>query len=117
MSHEVYSLITVTRIESYVDQNGRRGKRIEFSVINPRIEEETYTPESRIIKEVVTQLKSIGIPFVHQQQRNIKLILYILPEEEKALDIDFKVNSIYKMVFRNGAIYFEDVTNKYYYLE
>jgi len=113
MDYEVYSLVTVTRIESYVDVNGKRGKKIEFTIVKPEIERDIYSPESKIVKEVVTQLKTLGLPLMHQQQGSIKLIIYILPEEEEALGIEFKVNNIYKMTFLDGSLRFEDVTKEY----
>jgi len=116
--NEIYSLVTVTRIETFTDIASRkRGKKIEFAVIYPKHEEEVYNPETRIVKEMITQLKNIGLPILQTQQRNIKLVLYILPEEEEAMKIQFKVNNIYKMIFEEGSLKFEDVTNKYYFVE
>lgn len=113
VDYETYSLVTVTRIESYTDIDGRRGKRIELAVVNPRIEHEDYSPESRIVKEVVTQLRTFGFPIVQRQQGNIKLVIYLLPEEEEAFGLEFKVNNIYKITFSNGVLKFEDVTREY----
>jgi len=114
VDYEVYSLVTVTRIESYADPEGRRGKKIEFTIVKPEIERGVYSPESKIVKEVVTQLKTLGLPLIHQQQGSIKLIIYMLPEEEEALGVDFKVNNIYKMTFLNGSLHFKDVTKEYH---
>ena len=114
MDNEIYTLVTITRMESYVDQDGKRGKKIEFIIVRPRINENSYSPESRIVKEVVTQLKTLGLPVIQQHQGSLKLIVYLLPEEEEALGVDFRVNNVYKLTFSKGSLRFEDVTREYH---
>jgi len=117
-TNEVSTLVVVTRIESYVDpRTSQRGKRIEFSLLESH-DENTYntsmSTEVRIVKEMMMQLKNIGLPILQANKRILKMILFILPEEEKSLGIEFQVNHIYKIDFVNGKMVFSDVTEQYY---
>lgn len=112
------TLVIVTRIESYVDPNtSQRGKRIEFSLLNTQ-ENTTYdttaSTEARIVKEMMMQLKNIGLPILQANKRVLKMILFILPEEERSLGIEFQVNHVYKIDFMDGKMVFSDVTEQYY---
>ncbi len=116
MNMETY--VIVTRIESYTDnKGGGRGKKIEFSIIERRQESGYQSPEVRMVREMVNQLRSMGMVMPFQQLRNLKMILYLMPEEERALGITFNVNNIYKMIFKNGSIQFVDVTDQFYLVE
>lgn len=117
MKHETY--VIVTRIESYVDSSHNvRGKKIEFSLINKKTNDESYgNPEVRIVREMVHQLKSMGFMVPMQDVKNIKMILYLLPEEEKALNITFNVNNVYKLEFSPNGIKFIDVTDQFFFVE
>ena len=115
--YETY--VIVTRIESYSDPNRNvRGKKIEFSIIEKRIERNEYQqPEIKIVREMVNQLKSMGFVMPIQNIRNLKMILYLLPEEEEALGITFNVNNIYKLTFSNNGLMFTDVTKDFYLIQ
>ncbi len=116
MDKETY--VVVTRIESYVDnRGGGRGKRIEFSIIETRQEQGYQSPEVRMVREMVNQLRNMGVVMPFQQVRNLKMVLFLLPEEEKALGINFNVNNVYKLVFQDGAIKFVDITDQFYLVE
>ncbi len=117
IKHETY--VIVTRIESYVDSSRNvRGKKIEFSLINKRTNDESYgNPEVRIVREMVNQLKSMGFMVPMQGMRNLKMILYLLPEEEKALNTTFNVNNVYKLEFSPDGIKFVDVTDQFFFVE
>ncbi len=115
---DVSTLVIVTRIESYVDPNtSQRGKRIEFSLLDSQ-EDTSYntstSTEVRIVKEMMQQLKSMGFPILQGGKKVLKMILFILPEEERSLGIEFQVNHIYKINFSNGKMIFNDVTEQYY---
>ena len=119
MSNEINTIVVVTKIESYIDpKNNRKGKRIEFvNLQQPKSFSMTEeNPEMKIVKEMLAQLKTMGFPFVQNTIKIPKIVLYILPEEETALDLDFQVNHIYKIIFENKKLMFEDVTEDYYYL-
>ncbi|HIQ12838.1 MAG TPA: hypothetical protein EYH44_00395 [Thermoprotei archaeon] len=111
--------VVVTRIESYLDSSRNvRGKKIEFSLIDKKVNNESYgNPEVRIVREMVNQLKSMGFMMPMQGARNVKMILYLLPEEEKALNIVFNVNNVYKLEFTPNGIKFIDVTDQFYLVE
>lgn len=115
--HETY--VIVTRIESYTDSTRNvRGKKIEFSLIDKRSNENTYAhPEVRIVREMVNQLKSMGVMMPMQSIRNLKMILYLLPEEEKALNTTFNVNNVYRLEFSPNGIKFVDVTEQFFFVE
>ncbi len=112
------TLVIVTRIESYVDpRTSQRGKRIEFSLLETHENNEfsnTSSTEIRIVKEMMMQLKNMGFPILQSNKRILKLILFILPDEEKSLGIDFQVNHIYKIDFLDGKMVFSDVTEQYF---
>jgi len=111
------TLVIVTRIDSFNDPNtGRLGKRIELALTKEPINgtSHTETIETKIVKEMITQLQALGIPLLQPKNRFIKMILYLLPEEEKALGINFQVNHVYKIKFDNNMLKFEDVTDEYY---
>ncbi len=116
---EYETYVIVTRIESYTDPSRNvRGKKIEFAIIEKRIERNDYQqPEVRIVKEMVNQLKSMGFMLPMQNIRNLKMVLYLLPEEENALGITFNVNNIYKLTFSNNGIRFKDVTKDFYLIQ
>lgn len=112
------TLVIVTRIESYMDPNtSQRGKRIEFSLLKPQEDtsyDTTSSAEVRIVREMMMQLKNIGLPILQANKRILKMVLFILPEEEKSLGIEFQVNHIYKIDFVKGKMVFSDVTDQYY---
>lgn len=118
MGNEISTIVVVTRIESYKDpKSGRRGKRIEFVNIqqpSPLAIEEN--PEVKIVKEMLMQLKTMGFPLIQNNIRMPKMILYLFPEEEAALDLDFQVNHVYKIIFDKKSLVIEDVTEDYYYV-
>ena len=119
MSNEISTIVVVTRVESYTDpKNGRKGKRIEFINLQQPTSFSTAeeNPELKIVKEMLTQLKTMGFPLIQNTIKIPKMILYVLPEEETALDLDFQVNHVYKIVFENKEIKFEDVTEDNYYI-
>ena len=113
MLSEAYAFVMVTRIESYTEtETGRRGKRIEFVNITRRRSTESSFPETKIVQELITQLKLSGFPLI-QNMKSPKLVLYLFPEEEEALGLDFQVNHIYKISFKEHSLIFEDVTDEY----
>ena len=119
MSGEINTIVVATKIESYTDpKNGRKGKRIEFINIHqpPSLSTIEENPELKIVKEMLSQLKTMGFPLIQSTINMPKMILYLLPEEETALDLDFQVNHVYRIIFENKGLKFEDVTEDYYYM-
>lgn len=120
MDEEISTIVVVTKIESYTDpKTGRKGKKIEFvNIQEPRVATVSHeTPESRIVRDMLMQLKTMGFPFIQSNLRIPKMILYLLDEEEKALNLNFIVNHIYKIVFDKKTLKFEDVTREYYFVK
>jgi len=115
MRMETY--IIVTRIESYTDPKGGRGKKIEFATVERKDDPGYQSPEVKMVREMVNQLKNMGMLLPFQQIRNLKMVLYLMPDEEKSLGIVFNVNNVYKMTFENGSIKFIDVTDQFYFVE
>ncbi|GEM_PF-1841300 len=119
MGSEISTIVVVTRIESYSDpKSGRRGKRIEFvNIQQPSpIASVEENPEVKIVKEMLMQLKTMGFPLIQNTVKMPKMILYLFPEEEAALDLDFQVNHVYKIIFEKNGLKFQDVTEDYYYI-
>jgi hypothetical protein len=116
---EINTIVIVTRIESYTEPGtGKRGKKIEFvNIRQPNVKPVSEeTPEIRMVRDMLMQLKTMGFPFIQNSIKIPKIILYLSREEEDALNIDFKVNHVYKLVFENASIRFVDVTNEYYFV-
>jgi hypothetical protein len=119
MNGEISAVVVVTKIESFTEtQTGRRGKKIEFMKIKQPSPIASFeeNPEVKIVKEMLMQLKTMGFPLISDTIRMPKMILYLFPEEEAALDLDFQVNHVYKIIFEKSRIMFQDVTEEYYYV-
>lgn len=103
-------LVKVLRISSISDPDtGRPGKQIELVEARQR----GTTPfggvsgvgedESKLIRNIMSQFKSIGILPQIREITLPKLTLFLTEEEYDLLGVRFEVNDVYDLIMKDGA--------------
>lgn len=111
MMREIY--VRVHRISSYRDPDtGRPGRIIEL-VEEVRSDNPTLASvsgeEAAMMIMVRDILKSLPIPGFTMECLKPKITLYLTEEECEMLGINFEVNSVYRIEFKDGSIKFYKV--------
>jgi|TARA_B100001964_G_C13841791_1_gene426195 hypothetical protein len=103
-------LVKVLRISSITDpESGKLGKQIELVEARQR-NSSSFTgttgvggDETRLVKNILHQFKSVGI---FPQGRDLtlpKLTLFLTETEYDLLGVRFEVNDIYDLIMKDGA--------------
>ncbi|NIM45545.1 MAG: hypothetical protein GTN80_07860 [Nitrososphaeria archaeon] len=99
--------VKITKIQSINDpETGEEGKQIEFVEIR-KTPTKVLTPtnESRIIQEMMNQLKMMGFPMILKPEVKVpKMILFLTDEECEKLQIDLEVNKTYDLKIWKGGM-------------
>ncbi len=110
-------LVKVLRISSITDpESGKLGKQIELVEARQR-ESPPFVgvtggsgDEARLVRNIVTQFKSLGV-FPQMRELTLpKLTLFLTETEYDLLGIRFEVNDIYDLIMKDGAFMLKKAT-------
>ena len=110
-------LVKVLRISSITDpETSKLGKQIEL--VEASQSGSTFTngaggvgDETRLVKNILTQFKSVGI---FPQSRDLtlpKLTLFLTETEYDMLGVRFEVNDVYDLIMKDGAFMLKKSTD------
>ncbi|MFQ5710224.1 MAG: arcadin 1 [Candidatus Geothermarchaeales archaeon] len=104
--------VKLTKIQSISDpETGEEGRQIEFvEVRKTPTKVLTQTDESRIIQEMMNQLRMMGFPTIFKPEIRVpKMILFLSDEECEKLQINLEVNKTYDLRFWKGKMELNEV--------
>lgn len=111
-------LVKVLRISSITDpETAKLGKQIELVEARQRGSSSFngvvggVGDETRLVKNILTQFKSVGI---FPQSRDLtlpKLTLFLTETEYDMLGIRFEVNDVYDLIMKDGAFMLKKSTD------
>lgn len=111
-------LVKVLRISSITDpETGKPGKQIELVEARQRSSPPFVGvagvgggEESRLVKNIVDQFRSLGVFPPGRELTLPKLTLFLTETEYDLLGIRFEVNDIYDLVMKDGAFMLKKAT-------
>ena len=108
--------VKVNKISSVADpETSQPGKQIELVEVRNRSNNIVGSigsqDETKIVRDIISQLQSIGVFPVNARQMVLpKMILFLSESEYDMLAIRFEVNDIFELILKDGAFMLKRAT-------